>query len=452
MTIIQLTLKNFRKIKAAFIKFENGKPVVIKGGNAEGKTSVMMSILNVFKMIRVKDPVNINANKCETEIIIGNEVGQYTIKETRNKKGEVTTLKIDPMNGSKPIHSSQKASFLKGLLSVLAKDPLLFYDKKDEEQFRMLKNMVKLDFTILDKAQKEREEARLEIGQKSKLLKEQLTDDIEAFKDVPDEPVDTDKVHTEIKKLENQKENRGNQLKKINDNENKLVELQKEKEDLLLKINSIVKAMTSYEKANQAIEKELIEAVDETELKKLELVFKNSSSINVAVQQKKNHLILVESVEQTSKDYEQLNEEITAIRDQKKKMVETAKFPIKGLTICPEKNIIKYNGLPLSEASKSQRMEVSMDIAIAGMKSDEEGLNVLFIEDASLFDNKTLERISSKKPNDKNIQIFFEKVDNTVSDGSIEISAEEYEIVTDNTTRKDIEYQEGLKEMKSNEV
>jgi len=413
MNIIYVFYENFKKIKLAKIKFVKGKQVVIKAKNAMGKTSLIEGILLLFRAIKITNPVNVDATneKTQTEIVIGrNGEEQYKIKESRNKEGKTIKLSVIPLNGAPEIPSKGKTNWLSNLVSPLIADGLKFFEQSKDKKTEILKEMMGLDFTQLDNKQQKYAEERRYAGQKSKLLKEQLEDIADDFIGVPDTPVDVAKIQDELSILNQQKSDYINYTKNL---ENYKTE----------KINLLARMKELNEKLNH-YEDNPVQDVEQSKFDELVEKMNNSNVINIRVSKKKDAIDLLAKVEEAKLQYDDFKERIEKIRDEKINLIKKAKTPVTGLTFCPDTGEILFEDIILDEVSKSQKINVSMQIAMAGVR--EGGLKVLMIQDGSLFDDEGLEKIC-KNASDKGFQIFIEKVDNSVETGNIEITAD-YEI------------------------
>ena len=94
------------------------------------------------------------------------------------------------------------------------------------------------------------------------------------------------------------------------------------------------------------------------------------------------------------------------------------------MTFSVDGKAILFNGVPFSQCSSSERLRVSMAIAIA----QNPGLKVIQIRDGSMLDSTSLALVS-EMAEEHGYQVWVERVDET---GTVGIVIEEGEVVADN--------------------
>jgi hypothetical protein len=78
-------------------------------------------------------------------------------------------------------------------------------------------------------------------------------------------------------------------------------------------------------------------------------------------------------------------------------------MPVKGLTFTEEE--VLFNGLPIEQASHSQRMKIGVALALHG----KENYRIVLIRDGSLLDKKS-EKMLAQIADEMKAQIFVERV------------------------------------------
>ena len=288
MHLIAIKIKNSKIIKLARIKFEKGKMVILRAKNAEGKSTILQTILQIFRAYKIKNPVNKDATsqKTETEVIVGVDgVEYYKIKETRNTKGQSLKLSVISLNDAPEISSKCRTSWLSGLVSPLIADVLEFFNYSRDKQTQILKDMQGLDFTELDSQQaKYSEERRLE-SQNTKLLEKQLNVIVDDFVGVPDTPINISDIKNKISDLKDEKR------KYFHYHEN-LLKKKEEKSEILEKLKILNVSI-------KQLEENSIENPDVEVIEKLESEYDNASDINIRVSKKADAKKLSREVEES---------------------------------------------------------------------------------------------------------------------------------------------------------
>lgn len=78
--------------------------------------------------------------------------------------------------------------------------------------------------------------------------------------------------------------------------------------------------------------------------------------------------------------------EIEAIRQERVAMLAAAKFPVDGLSFS-EKGTVTFQSQPLDQASSAEKIRVSMAVALAGTPATEQAIRLVLIRDGSLLDD-----------------------------------------------------------------
>lgn len=81
--------------------------------------------------------------------------------------------------------------------------------------------------------------------------------------------------------------------------------------------------------------------------------------------------------------------ELEAARDVVAKLLASTQFPVPGMAYDAEHKLLTVNGIPLSQASQSEQIEIAANVVMAGGSR----LRLLFVRDASLMDDETMLRL-----------------------------------------------------------
>ncbi|NIV98744.1 hypothetical protein GWN26_06185, partial [Candidatus Saccharibacteria bacterium] len=84
-----------------------------------------------------------------------------------------------------------------------------------------------------------------------------------------------------------------------------------------------------------------------------------------------------------------LTNKLEAIDENKRKAVEEARLPIKGLEF--DESGVRFNGLPFSQASDAEQLRVSVALGIAANPK----LKVLLVRNGSLLDEDNLKMVAA---------------------------------------------------------
>lgn len=407
MKIINLKSKNVLRLDAVEIT-PNGNTVIIGGENAQGKSSVLDSILLAIggRAAKHKQPLK-NGKKSGAVVC---ETDDFIVTRSFSKLG--STLKVQGKDG-KTFSSPQK--MLDKLTSSLTFDPLAWSRMGDAEQVDTLKKLVGLDFADLDKKRAELYSERTGVNSIGKQLKARY-DAMPDYGDIPEEEIKIDDIMSELEKaqennskveaaktkieiMESQVKSKENILKDTAESieacEREIERLKKEQGEVMEEIKDI----------NELIDgkKDFIEStplIDTMELKEqINSVSESNRQIRAAQEKRQ----LGEELEAKRKESQALTLSITDIDEQKENILTETKFPIPELSF--DEDGILFKGVPFSQASSAEQLRVSVGMGIA-MNPE---LKVLLIRDGSLLDESNLKTIAEMAEK-ADAQVWIERV------------------------------------------
>src|SRR3990167_90897 len=143
MKIIRLSAENFKRLRAVEIT-PDGSVVVIRGRNAQGKTSVMDAIAAALggKDLCREKPIRDGEERAEITV----DLGEYTITRVFTAKDSYLTVKN--ADGAKIANPQAR---LDGLIGKISFDPLEFTRTKPGDQVKLLAEITGVDFTDMNR-------------------------------------------------------------------------------------------------------------------------------------------------------------------------------------------------------------------------------------------------------------------------------------------------------------
>jgi len=433
MAIIGLYSENTKRIKAAQIRPNNSPTVVIGGRNAQGKSSLMDSIIMAIqggKSIPAK-PVREGQESAQIILETDDLVIQRTIAPDRSTKLVVTNKQ-----GAK-FSSAQK--MLDKLLGSLSFDPLAFSRMKPAEQETALRDLLGIDTRRLDAEREIAFDDRTIVNREAKALQAQV-DGMPYHKDLPEDELsaqeiqealaeakrhnaECDKIVDAYYDAKDAHEAVEAQIAECDTEIARLMDLlkteQRQKATLKQQVVEMEPAIAKAAEAATAIKR-----VDEDEIvQKLVSVSETNRLVadNKLLEERTValNLKLNESTELTAK--------IKDIDKQKSELLAAAKYPIPGLAIAMEGGIT-LNGIPLEQASTAEQLKTGVAICVA-MNPE---FPVVLIRDASLLDDDSLAMVE-QFATQHGCQVWMERV----GDGAeCQVVIEDGEVITNKFTAK----------------
>lgn len=351
LKINKLEIENVKRVKAVRMKPSENGLTVIGGKNAQGKTSVLDAIawgLGGEKYRPSKPDREGSTIPPSLKITMNNGL-------TVERKGKNSSLKVTDPSGEK---AGQK--LLDSFISELALDLPKFLNMSGKEKATVLLKIIGVGDKLIELEQKEKTlyNDRTAIGriadQKKKYAAEQPY-----YPDAPNEPISASELISQQQEIlarngENQKKRENlarleeqyeRQIKYRNELEHQLAELKEEIEET--------------ERDLETAKKTAAELIDES-TEELEESLRNIEEINVKVRANLDKEKAEEDAKIHEKQYNELTDEIEAVRKEKIDLLSGADLPLPDLSI--EDGEIVYRGQKWDCMSSSEQMKVATAI------------------------------------------------------------------------------------------
>lgn len=387
MKIVKLQAENIKKLVAVEIT-PQGNVVQITGRNAQGKSSVLDAIWMALggKQAVPDEPIRRGAEKGRVRL----DLGDIVVERRFTEKG--SSLIVESKDGAR-FQSPQ--TLLDGLVGRLSFDPCAFMRMDARHQFCTIRDLVGLDFTELDENRRRAYEQRTDTNREIKRL-EARAEAIIVPADAPDVEENATELLNEI--------NRAIHLNRQNDSNRQLLgqkraraaELKRQIESLQAEYNAIVE-----EGARLA---DQIAAQEDIDIVPLQTRLETIESRNKAARAKAERRAIEDQLEDLRRTEQTLTARIEDIDGQKKWALESADFPLPGLSFADE--VVTYNGLPLAQASSAEQLRVSLAMAMALNPK----IRVINIKDGSLLDPESM-KVIEELAREKDYQVWCEVVD-----------------------------------------
>jgi hypothetical protein len=457
MRITGLVAENFKRLRVVEIH-PRGRVINITGKNDQGKTSLIDSIwatLGGGKAVPER-PVRKGEQTARTQVeMIDEETGEVEIKliATRYYNAEGTTrLTLEAANGAR-LPRPQEA--LDRLIGAIAFDPAQFWRLSEtadgrRRQLETLRSLVKIDVDIdaLDGLNARDYEKRTDLNRDAARLRAQAQG-IPVRAGLPESRVDIEALIERLRAagegntaLERRKSGRVRSETRIaearrkadeaerqivtederitQEGETAIAELQAEIDRLNQRIldrrhridleraasaSRLTMVVTEQRRqADQLAESLGPEVTEETvETTGLAEEIETGQRLNEAVAERDRARSLEREAEDMERQAQQLTIEMAARTELKRGAIARAKMPVEGLGFGEEQLLL--NDLPMSQASSSQRLRVSVAIAMAMNPK----LRVLLVRDAQVLDDEHL-ALLAEMAEEHDYQLWVEQI------------------------------------------
>jgi len=467
MKIIKLTAENIKRLTAVEITPE-GTLITVGGKNGAGKSSVLDAIAYALggQALIPDKPIRIGQKEAKIEVDLGDVVvtrkfqlrsllcncsstNNDTMEEIREpllmancdsdtpkelivdkgissherlcdslKEPQLSSM-LTVKNPAGQKYQSPQA-MLDGLFGRLSFDPLVFSRATIRNQAEILRDLVGLDVSKLDKERAIILAGRTEHNNKVKFLEAKLIS-MPKCSDAPEEKISMDEISQKIIEAEELRTVYSTLTLQVS-----AFELQYEQisalvqaEDLRVKkLEDTLKEHTiqlkelkdkAHQKRQQlskakVIMKEASTKVPSTEALSQEL--KQAEKLNDLVQARQTYIQVELVLSEHQTKVERATLKITAIDQEKRKKLAAIKFPIEGLDL--DQNRVTFNGLPFDQASTAEQLRISVAIGLALNPK----LKILLVRDGNALDSNSLKAIAEQAAQAE-AQLWLERVAET---------------------------------------
>lgn len=349
--IIELQTENFKRIKAVEIQFRQKGLTVIGGKNAQGKTSVLDSIMFTVGGKKYM-PDNVNRKESMSnayqKVVFDNGI-------VAERKGKNHDLYVTDTKGMKA-----GQTLLDSFVSSFALDIAKFMNGDDKAKAKTLLSIIGLDDKLaeMDKEEKTLEQERLFIGRDLKTVTGALAK-MEHYEDVPEQPVDTSALleaqHTAIE-TNKYNESRRSELKRFNEQFEHMVERKKE---LTKQLEALTDSMADLSD-RIIVESEAVALLKDVDITGISEQIESAAEINAKIAANARYAEMEQQVNDCRNKYNDYDTKIKNLRDSRIALLEGAEMPLNGLTI--EDGRLLFKGQPWGNMSGAEQLIVATSI------------------------------------------------------------------------------------------
>ena len=418
--IIQLNVRNFMGVEAVQIE-PDGNLVVLNGSNASGKTTILTAIWALLAskagLKNIDEPVRHGQKTAVIEGVIEMGDGE-TLRITRSfTAAGGMNIKVMAGDGSMAVRSPETA--LKKLFTSISFDPLAFSKMKGKEQVEVYLRAVdtELDLDELNVKRAEIFDQRTEINREVTAATATLQGLAESTASADDEEVSGASILAEQQAAQEQIEKRWRyneslnaKLREFDQNTARVTELRRLLEEA-------EEDQASNESEIGVIQAEIAKLPPDPNLtgfaERLTAIEETNRQIRLAKQRR----ALEESATANETEARKLTDALDKIDADKRAVIAKVPQIVPGLTFDEEGMI--FNGVPLAQASGSERLLVSCQMGIALNPE----VRVMTVQDGPLLDEASM-KLLNDIADEHDFQVFVERVGNeevgfTISEGRV---------------------------------
>ena len=356
--ITSFEAENVKRIKAVqFSPSEDGL-TIIGGKNANGKTSVLDSIVYALGGEKYR-PKNFNRDGSAVPGKIKIELSNGLIVE---RSGKNATLKVTDPTGRK---AGQK--LLNEFIEPLALNLPKFLNASDKEKGETLLQIIGVgeELSELDKQEDIIYSERTLVGRDAD-KKAKLAEALEYYPDAPEELVSASELIKQQQEILAKNGRNEEFRQKANDLEKKKalawekVGLAKaELEKAQARLDELIKEFNEVSEAKEAAFFDASKLEDESTAE-IEESIANIEEINRRVRANLTKANALDEAEQLRNEYENLTDDLNEVRNKRKALLDSADLPLEGLSV--NEGALVYKGQQWSDMSSAEQLIVATAI------------------------------------------------------------------------------------------
>lgn len=407
MHIVELRASNVLRLRAVAIR-PTGNMVILKGRNAQGKSSVLESITMALRGKRSvpQEPVRHGTRKAETVL----DLGELIVEQVITAKGVQLTVK-----GKDGIEKASPQTLLDKLCQAVSFDPFAFSRMEPKKQDALLKELVGVDFSDIDVERAKLYAKRTDINKELVRLDAQL-DQMTHHADAPKELVDVAALSGKIDAYQAALASRARATAPI--------------DKLRAKFDAASERIDRLERELQDASNEALALRKQVDLATAELPpepesidpvreeLRTAEEKNAKVRANADYTKVEKAAQETAAESEKLSANIETLDQKKAERLAAAKFPVDGLAF--DEVGPTFKGVPLAQASQAERLRVSVAIGAALNPR----LRILLVREGAFLDEESL-RLLAEFAKETDSQIWLETVHSNdpsaicIEDGSV---------------------------------
>jgi energy-coupling factor transporter ATP-binding protein EcfA2 len=415
MKIVRLDIENIKRVVAVSITPE-GHLVEITGKNGAGKTSTLNAIwwaLGGRDTVQ-EQPIRKGADEGRVDLVLDDYL--VTRIFTRPKDGSApftTRLEVKRRDGT-PVNKPQTT--LDSFLGELTFDPLAFLRMDPDERFELLRSFVPdVDFAEIERQHKADYDQRTDVNRRAKEARTQAQA-IPADMGITGEPIDTAAMvddleraglhNTEIAERKARRDKAAAEIESLRADARRMrmeaEKLRKSADELDRYADERVTRATGLDEKLKAAEP-LPEPVDTAALRE---AIAQANATNVKIEQRDRRLERMKEAQAFEKESASLTARMEARAQQAAAAIARATIPVEGISFGDlGSRAILLGGVPFEQASDSQQLRASIDMAIAKNPK----LKVILVRDGSLLDHDSLKLVAERAA-ETDVQVWMERV------------------------------------------
>jgi DNA repair exonuclease SbcCD ATPase subunit len=400
--IVRLEVENVKRLRAVSMMPPAGL-VLVAGNNTEGKTSLLDAIEMAFAGKRADPPEVIHRGQDHAHVVVETDdlvVKRRWWREEDPETGQSVVKTALLVTDREGVKKATPQALLDSMYSQLTFDPLGFMRMKGKEQVEVLKKLLNLDFTELEKEAAQVYAERTVANRRVSDLEAQ----IKALPPIPDGvgteevPLTTllsrqrvalqEKAANDAKRKEAQEGARRRTAAeaRVASANDRISALERQLKDARLDLVEAERALAAAEDEQTYLDSECA-GLKDPDVAAVEAEIEATQKKNEVIRLHAKRRAKEAELDAAGKEAARLDNRYNELLEDKARQIREAPMPLPGLGFTEDG--VTLNGLSLAQASGAQRLQLSVAM---GLRLNPK-LKVLLIRDGSLLDDQRMEDV-----------------------------------------------------------
>lgn len=423
MKVLRYEARNVLRISEVDFDLAGRHLVLVGGKNGQGKTSALTALLMALCGRSGMNWPEVSLKEGEKEgwvrvALTGDEelhdADGFTIELFLRRKRTGQVVEEFRLLDSTGDEAPEPRKTLQRLYDLRAFDPLAFDRLPPKDKRDLLQKLLGLDFAPMDEEYQQLYAERTEVGREGKRARGEY-ESLQHYDDAPDEELSAGDLMEELERRQRSNAANARAIEEFNKLHGSAADSEAAIAAMKVKILELQSRLAAEEKkyaeTKEAIDRQhtMIDSLKDEDVDEVRQQIKDVSAINAKVRENRRRREAGARVESLKDRWSELTGKMAEIEAAKQAALEAAEWPVEGLAI--DDDGVLWNGLPLEQASKSQRTIISTKIGMALNPK----LRLLVCQDGSDLDSDTLDALG-RLCEEEDFQMLLELVTRTAED------------------------------------
>lgn len=404
LTVVELRVDAYKRLRAAHVRPSPTGLVPVRGRNAQGKSSLLESMLDALGAEKADMPIHVGDHGAEVVMDLGGIVIEKRWKRDAGGNAKPGIVVRDAHGNS----LRGPAGVLKELRGRFA-DPVAFLELSAADQVKTVLHVAGLDKRLseLEVVASEHYDRRRDLGREADRLSKAAGELQSEVADLPEVPIEsTDALAAELQAAKDHNAARATIRATMTDAESRGKDAAERLERLQAELEKCAEQVEAQRERWQAAAKDLKAHGEEIQTEPIvEKLREHEHALKAQGRRELAEQTMREAAEAQQR-HDDVDQALEATRREIAELLTTAPFPVEGMSYDHEAKVLTIGGIPFGQASQAERLRAAAAVAMSGSPR----IKVMFAREGSLLDDESRAQLA-QMAEDAGWQLWLEVVD-----------------------------------------